>query len=47
MAIAAACAMAIFLSACALFGPRVETREYVTADGAILVESLTLTATVM
>jgi hypothetical protein len=39
-------AVALLSSACALLGPKVETKTYTTDDGAIVVESLKLTATV-
>jgi len=38
--------LVLFTGACALMGPRVETKIYETADGAIVVESLRLEATV-
>ena len=36
----------LLASACALLGPKVETESYETSDGAIVVESVKLTATV-
>ena len=46
LAVAISSASVFLSSGCALFGPTTETRVYETDDGAILVETLKLTATV-
>jgi hypothetical protein len=45
-AIGVATAIALLASACSLLGPQVNTETYVTDDGAIVVQSVKLTATV-